>query len=209
MSAINVLGACVVLWVVREVNGGHVVYTEGRGLRRWKPELREERSQVDRLFGRFRRGHDLGFTRRECNRGLFLRGPRNCSLTINEYVPRGGMSRCPIGVREAVHVVVLHCDIAKAHVPMMIQIHEDAPRVIQQGTRGAAHSPAQHAYGVRHVGARLRGTVKQGPHEGHVLTMDVWVDASFDLREERGSDVLGQVFSGRRMRSAKTGWNAV
>eukprot|EP00965_Chrysotila_dentata_P047059 1562367-Pleurochrysis_carterae.AAC.1 len=61
MPAINMFRACVMLRVVREVDGGHVVHAEGRGLRGRKAELREECSQVNRLFGCLRRGHDLGF----------------------------------------------------------------------------------------------------------------------------------------------------
>eukprot|EP00965_Chrysotila_dentata_P052127 1729981-Pleurochrysis_carterae.AAC.1 len=98
MSAVNVFGACVVLRVVREVDGGHIVHAQGRGLRGRKAELSEEGPQVDRLFGCFRGSHDLGFARREGNRWLFLGGPRYRSLTVDEYVARRGVPRRPVGI---------------------------------------------------------------------------------------------------------------
>eukprot|EP00965_Chrysotila_dentata_P052128 1729981-Pleurochrysis_carterae.AAC.2 len=90
-------------------------------------------------------------------------------------------------------------NIAEAYVPVMIKVHEDAPRVIEQGTCGATHSSAQHAHSVRYVGACLRGAVEQGAHQGHILAVDVRVDAPLAFCEERGLDMLGQVLGGRRM----------
>eukprot|EP00965_Chrysotila_dentata_P054972 1824863-Pleurochrysis_carterae.AAC.1 len=65
MSTVDMLGASVVLGVVREVNGRHIVHVQRGGLKRGHSEFREERAQVDRLFGRLGGGDDLSFTRRQ------------------------------------------------------------------------------------------------------------------------------------------------
>eukprot|EP00965_Chrysotila_dentata_P255375 6212197-Pleurochrysis_carterae.AAC.2 len=72
---------------------------------------------------------------------------------------------------------------------MMVQVHEDPSRVVQQSAGGTAHSAAQHAHRVRHVGACLSGAIQ--------------VDVTLGCRKERSFDVLRQLLSGRRLRSAE------
>eukprot|EP00965_Chrysotila_dentata_P181794 6001278-Pleurochrysis_carterae.AAC.1 len=131
------------LRVVREVDSGHVVHAEGRRL--LEPEL----------------------TRGERDRGLLFRGPRDCSLAVDEDVARGGKPRRPVGIREAVHVIVLKGDVSEADVAMMVQVHEDPPRIVQQSAGGTAHGAAKHTHRVRHVRACLGRAIQQRSHQGH------------------------------------------
>eukprot|EP00965_Chrysotila_dentata_P156700 5177131-Pleurochrysis_carterae.AAC.1 len=88
------------------------------------------------------------------------------------------------------HVVVLQGDVAEADIAVMVQVHEDPSRVIQQSAGWATHGATKHAHRVRHVGARLGRAIQQRPYQGHVLAVDVRVDATLGLCEERGLDVL-------------------
>eukprot|EP00965_Chrysotila_dentata_P255471 6212234-Pleurochrysis_carterae.AAC.2 len=72
MAAVDVLGARVVLRVVRQVDGCLVVDMDRRGNRLSFTELGEEGAQVSGLRCGLGGGHDLCLAARQRDRGLFL-----------------------------------------------------------------------------------------------------------------------------------------
>eukprot|EP00959_Pyramimonas_sp_CCMP1952_P474973 9503950-Pyramimonas_sp.AAC.1 len=103
MAAIDVLGASVVLWVVRQVDGRFVVDVDRRGDHLGFAELGKEGAQVSGLLRSFGGGHDLGLAAGQRDRGLFLGRPRDGRLIVDEHVTASGVFRGPVGIREADH----------------------------------------------------------------------------------------------------------
>eukprot|EP00965_Chrysotila_dentata_P073210 2419173-Pleurochrysis_carterae.AAC.1 len=75
VAPINVLGALMVLGVVRQVNRTFIVHRErSRSILR-QPKFSKECAQVYGFLGRFGRGNYLGLTRGKCDASLLLGGP--------------------------------------------------------------------------------------------------------------------------------------
>eukprot|EP00965_Chrysotila_dentata_P210158 6185738-Pleurochrysis_carterae.AAC.1 len=85
MSTVNMFGALMMLWVVRQVNRGLVVHQQGCGLTLREPQLLEKRTQVNGYFGGLGCSDNLSFAGGQSHSWLLLRRPGNSGRPVHEH----------------------------------------------------------------------------------------------------------------------------
>eukprot|EP00966_Prymnesium_polylepis_P157888 3649122-Prymnesium_polylepis.2 len=112
---------------------------------------------MDGLGGGLGGGDDLGFTRGERDRLLFLRAPGYSRLVEHEDVPGGRVLNSPVRVSVTVQRARAGL-VPEADLASPLQVTQTALGLGVQDLGGSAHGATQHGHGVSNVGASVGST---------------------------------------------------